>query len=1067
MNTNIKPVYNFATMFGRAAAFLVLAGWCFGEEHYLFRTPTVNATEIVFSYAGDLWSVPRTGGDARRLTSHPGSETDPVFSPDGKTIAFSGEYDGSQAVYVMPASGGVPKCLTWNHAQENWPAGWTRDGKRVLFGAARNTAYDNLKLYTVDLEGGFPEEVPLPVAVEGSYSPDGSHLAYVPVFQWEPAWKGYRGGQMNKIWIANLADSSVVPLPHDHSNDFNPMWVGDRIYFLSDRNGPVTLFSYDLRTRQIKQLIENHGFDFKSADAGPGAIVYEQFGGIGIYDLDSGKAKPVSIRVAGDFPEVRPHRVDVSSRLHNPDVSPNGARAVFEARGEIITIPSEKGDPRNLTNTPGANEREPAWSPKGENIAFFSDESGEYQLYVRNQNGMEEPRKYKLADRPGFYFKPRWSPDATKIAYLDSHCNVWYLDIARGTPVLVDQDSNAQALAPEVMATWSPDNKWLAYTKTLPNHWHAIWIYSVAEGKSRQVTDGMSDAKFPVFDKGGKYLYFTSNARGGPAGEVDLQSFFFGSNSSVYLMILAKDRPSPFLPRSDEENAAKETSSDDAMKIDFDDIAKRTLPLPNMTARSYAGLYAGPAGIVYAAAGDLFRYEVGARQEKTLASGISDVAVSVKGEKLLYKKDNAWWLMTVNDSGGFEAHNLQQNGIEVVADPPAEWRQIYHEAWRVMREYFYDPAHHGLDFQATEKHYAPFLDHLSSRQDLNYLLEEGFGNLKVSHLFIAGGDQPDVKHISTGLLGADYSIEQGRYRFKHVYRGEPWDADMRPPLTHPGVNVEAGDFLLAVNGQEITSSQNLYKVFEGLAGKEVWLKVGPDASGAKGSRTVLLWPLGDETSLRYQSWVEDNRQTVDRISHGRVGYIHMPDTGPEGGNSFTRYFYAQVGKEGLIIDDRFNHGGHFATDVIGYLLRNAVGAMAFRNGPDYFFPLGIYGPKAMIINEMAGSGGDFMPAYFRRFGVGKLVGVTTWGGSTGNSSDVPALMDGGNMKVPGLMVWSTGKQPVIENHGTPPDVEVTLDPKTVREGHDPQLEKAVEMVMEELARHPPAEMTRPKYSEYR
>ena len=1046
--------------------------FCLADDHYLFRFPTVSSTEIVFSYAGDLWSVPRGGGEARQLTSHPGTETNPFFSPDGKSIAFSGEYDGGTAVYVMPAAGGTPTALTWNHAEKQWPVGWTPDGKRVLYCSFGNAFTDRMRLYTVDLEGGYPAEVPLPLGSQGSYSADGLQLAYVPLFQYQYAWKRYRGGQMGKIWIAKLADSSVVPVPHGNGNDLYPMWMGGKIYFLSDRNGPVTLFSYDMATRQVKQLIENRGFDFKSAGAGPGAIVYEQFGSIGLYDIASGKAKIVPIRVAGEFPQSRARRLDVGSRLGNPDVSPNGIRAAFEARGEVITLPANQGDARNLTNSPGAHEREPMWSPKGDRIAYFSDESGDYQLYVRDQSGMGEPKKFRLGDKPGYFMGLRWSPDGEKVSYIDAHLNLWYLDLEKKTPVLVDKDYAMPFSGAgygnrfwEFVPAWSPDNKWLAYARLQPNAMRAIWVYSLEDGSRHQMTDGMSDARNPAFDRNYKYLYFTSSTNSGPASEVDLRSYGASFVSHPYLIVLRKQNSSPFLAESDEENIHKENVIVSPIRIDFDNLPDRTIPIP-MPNRPYSGLQAGPSGILFALAGDgILRYDVGARQEKAIMSGATDITISANGSKMLYKKDGNWMISDADGSGN-NTVTLNRDGLDIAIDPKSEWRQIYREAFLIMREFFYEPGFHGQDMDALEKRYAPFLDNLASRQDLNYLLEEAFGNLSVGHLFVEGGDWPDPGHQSTGLLGADFTVENGRYRFKRVYSGENWNPDTRSPLTRPGVNVQPGEYLLAVNGRELTGSQNVYKFFEGLADKQVVLTVGPDPTGESKTRQIRVRPVGDEHAMRYAAWIEDNRRAVDRLSSGRLAYVHMPDTGPDGETSFIRYYYAQTGKEGAIIDDRFNHGGHWATDIIEHLQRHVATLMISRDGADAPMPMGIYGPKAMVINEYSASGGDAMPWYFQHFGLGKLVGETTWGGIVGNMW-VPSLVDGGSMKVPCCFGWNVAGKPVIENHGTVPDMEVPMDPKAVREGHDPQLEKAVEVVMEELAKHPVPVYQRPEFPRYK
>jgi tricorn protease len=1040
-----------------------------------------------------LWSVAREGGEARRLTAGPGIERLPQFSPDGSQIAFTGEYDGNLDVFVVPAEGGVPRRLTW-HPEADVEAGWTPGGKRVLFFSHRASGTDANQLFTMALDGSFPEQIPLPVADQASYSPDGSHLAYVPLFQWQAAWKRYRGGQTRKIWIGDLSNSSVIEIPRQNSNDFNPMWVGDQIYFLSDRNGPVTLFSYDTRAKQVKQLIENKGYDFKSASAGPGAIVYEQFGSLHLYDLKTGQTKNVEVKLAGDLPELRPHYVSVAKRLRNADISPNGARAVFEARGEILTVPAEKGDPRNLTNSPGVFEREPVWSPDGKSIAYFSDESGEYELHISPQDGLGEVKKIALGDKAQFYMAPRWSPDSKKIAYLDNHDGLWYIDLDARKPVKVDRDTyrSDRNLTPD----WSPDSKWLAYAKTLKSGLSAIHLYSLAGSHIEQVTDGLSDAGRPVFDRDGKYLYFIASTNSGPAGEPDLQSAVQPVTSSVYLIVLSKEEKSPLAPESDDEKPADEKKKEEAkkddkdkpaerpdIKVDFENIGQRILALP-LPARRYAGLQVGKAGVVFAIERlaatpndppvfTAYRYDLGKRKSDTPFGGLKYFNVSFGGDKVLYQRDDRWAISEfppmADGPGGppsaSDKGTLKTDALEVRVDPAAEWKQMYHEVWRIERDFFYDPNYHGLDLKATEQRYAPFVEGIASRDDLNYLFTEMLGEMTVGHMFIGGGDKPDVKKISTGLLGADYKVENGRYRFARVYNGENWNPDLKAPLTQPGVNIAAGDYLLGVNGRDLRATDNVYSFFEATAGKATVLTVGADPSGA-GSRQVTVVPIENENRLRYLAWIEDNRRKVDQLTNGRVAYVHMPDTSFGGYQSFTRYFYAQVGKDAAIIDERFNHGGHLATDIIEYLQRRRMSVASYRDGADTNQPFGaIFGPKVMIINEFAGSGGDAMPWYFKRAGVGKLVGERTWGGLVGLSG-FPDLMDGGIVTAPNAAIWNPNGEFDVENRGIAPDIEVQLDPAAVRQGHDPQLEKAVQVVMEELEKSPLAQPKRPPYPNY-
>ena len=1088
------------------------------DEPLLLQKPTLGKTHIVFSYAGDLWSVPRDGGDAVRLTSGAGAETDPAFSPDGTRIAFTGEYDGNIDVFVVPASGGVPKRLTWHPAADR-VLGWTPDGKRIIFSSTR-TAYSRFgEMFTVPVEGGVEEKLPLPCGYQASMSPDGQSIAYEPTGKAFLMWKRYRGGQTARIWLASLADSAMTKVPRTNSNDFNPMWAGDRVYFLSDRNGPVTLFYYDVKTKAVHEAIANRGLDLKSASLGPDAIVYEQFGGISVYDLKSGKTKPVAIRVQGDFPELRSRFVNVGKRLGAAAVSPTGARAVFAARGDIITVPAEKGEPRNLTNTPGVMEREPQWSPDGKSIAYLSDESGEYALHVRPQNGAGEVKKIEL--KAGFYRSPRFSPDSKKIALVDTFMRLSYVDLETAKQVEVAQDTY-QMRSGDIAGAWSPDSKWLAYSKVLPNELSAIHLYSLADGKSTQVTDGLSDATNPVFDKDGKYLYFTASTNSGESLALDIHAVGRTSTSSIYLAVLDKTQPSPFAPESDEEKPVEKKAGDDKkaadakpdtaspaaspdgakpdepekpkpvdVKIDLDGIDQRILSVP-MPPLRYTALQVGKAGTLLAlealpsADGPgpppgvaVHRYDLKTRKSDVPLTGVNNFQMSAGGEKALYRKGDDWTIAALRPMptgpGGAppppetppapDKGALKTSGIEVRVDPVQEWKQMYREAWRVERDWFYDRNFHGLDLKAAEKKYEPYLRNVASRDDLTYLFQEMLGNITVSHMGTGGGDTPEVKRVQTGLLGADYEVAGGRYRFSKVYNGENWNPQLSAPLTQPGVNVKAGEYLLAVNGREVRPPENVYSFFEGLAEKSVLLRVGPDPSGA-GARDVTVVPVADEGRLRNLAWVEENRRKVDQMTGGKVAYIYMPDTANGGLAAFNRYFYAQIGKQAAIVDERFNGGGLLATDIAEILNRKPLSAAANRVGSDLVQPQGIFGPKVMIIIERAGSGGDAMPWYFKRAGVGKLIGTRTWGGLVGMAGG-PTLMDGGFVGAPSSGIYNPlSGEWEVENIGVPPDIEVEQDPALVRKGRDPQLEKAVEVVLEELKSNPPPVLRRPAFPNY-
>jgi tricorn protease len=1072
------------------------------DEPLLLQKPTLSKTHIVFAYAGDLWIVPRDGGEAGRLTSGTGTETDPAFSPDGKSVAFTGEYDGNVDVFVVPSTGGVPKRLTWHPAADR-VLGWTPDGKRIIFASSRSSYSFFNEMFTVPAEGGVEEKLPLPSGYSASESLDGQSIAYEPSARAFTMWKRYRGGRTSRIWLARLSDSSVTKVPRTNSNDFNPMWSGDRVYFLSDRSGSATLFYYDLKSKAVREAIPNEGLDLKSASLGPDAIVCEQFGKVLLYDLKSGKSKPVTIHVQGDLPALRSKLVDVGRQLASPAVSPNGARAVFEARGDIITVPAEKGDARNLTNTPGVMEREPQWSPDGKNIAYLSDESGEYALHITSQNG--EGKVAKIALHPGFYRSPRFSPDSRKIALVDSFMRLYYVDLETAKQIEVAQDTY-QMRAGDIAGAWSPDSKWLAYSKVLPNDLSAIHLYSLAENKSTQVTDGLSDAANPVFDKDGKYLYFTASTNSGASLGLDIHAVGSTSTSSIYLAVLDKTQPSPLAPESDEEKPADDPKPSDGakpgesakpkpatpagVKIDLDGIDQRILSLP-MPPRRYTSLQAGKAGTLLALEAPVpadgpgpgpgmtvHRYDLKARKSDVVFTALRSFQISSGGEKALYRQGENWVIAALRPMANGPAGaatppatppggqgTLKTNGIDVRVDPVQEWAQMYREAWRVERDWFYDRNIHGLDIKAAEKKYEPYLRNVASRADLTYLFQEMLGNMTVSHMGTGGGDLPEVKRVQTGLLGADYEVADARYRITRVFNGENWNPQLRAPLTQPGVNVKAGEFLLAVNGREVHPPENVFSFFEGLAGKSVLLRVGTDATGT-GAREVTVVPLADEGRLRNLAWIEENRRKVDQMTGGKVAYIYMPDTANGGLTAFNRYFYAQIGKQAAIVDERFNAGGLLATDIAEILNRKPLSAAANRVGSDLVQPQGIFGPKVMIINEVAGSGGDAMPWYFKRAGVGKLIGTRTWGGLVGMAGG-PPMMDGGFVGAPSSGIYNpiTGEWEV-ENIGVPPDVEVEQDPALVRKGRDPQLEKAVEVALEELKKNPPPVLRRPAFPNY-
>ncbi len=1071
----------------------------------LLQSPSISATQLVFAYGGEIWITAREGGEAHRLVTGSDRLSGPVFSPDGSMVAYTGNYDGNPDVYVVPAAGGQPHRLTY-HPGDDVALGWTPDGTRVAFRSSRESYADPEQLYTVPVDGDFPVVVPLPRVQEASYSPDGTHLAYQPNFQWQPAWKSYRGGQFRTIWIADLADSHIVKVPQqDGSNDGNPMWVGDAVYFLSDRDGSIALYAYDLGSRQVRTVVANDGVDFSSAAAGPGAIVYAQLGSLHLYDLATGTTREIPVHLAADMPQLRPHfaALDPAGDVENAAISPTGKRAVVEAHGEIFTVPAEKGDIRDITSTPGVAERDPAWSPDGEWIAYFSDASGEYALYLEKQDGLGDARVIPLGDPPSFFYHPTWSPDSSKIAYTDKRLNLWYVDLAKGQPVLVDAD-RYDTPRHEFDVEWSADSGWLTYTKLLPSHLHAAFVYSVADGKATQVTDGMSDALYPVFDKSGKYLYFTASTNVGLAsGWLDMSSLGHPQTRSVYAVVLRADLASPIPPESDDEKveekpakgeqkeakaekklAKAEKSEDEEEKkepekvtIDFGGLDQRIVALP-IPAKRYEGLMAGKEGTLLLAAGpivpgedgpptlEVSRFDLEKRKTEPFVDGVSFITVSADGSKALYQMGPAWFIAGTDAAAKPGEGKLDMSGLKVWVDPRAEWRQMFHEVWRIERDFFYDPNFHGLDLAAAEKAYAPYLENIASRGDLNVLFAEMTGNLSVGHTFVRGGAMPEVDRVPVGLLGADYTVDQGRYRFARIFDGENWNPHLQAPLTQPGVDVKVGDYLLAVNGRNVeAATANLFSFFLGTAGKQTVIRVGPKADGS-GARDVTVVPVASERELRHLAWVEGNRRKVDELSHGRVAYVYMPNTTGAGFTSFNRYFFAQVGKQAAVIDERFNHGGQLADYIIDALKRPPMTRVTGREGQDYTEPVAsIYGPKVMIINQFAGSGGDAMPWYFRRAGIGPLVGTRTWGGLVGIGG-YPPLMDGGMITAPRWGLYGLDGHWEVENHGVAPDVEVEQDPALVRQGHDPQLERAVAETLKRLDANPPRTFEKPAYPVY-
>ncbi len=1060
----------------------------------LFEHPTVNKNEIVFAYAGSLWSVKRAGGVAQRLTPGTRGDSEPIFSPNGGLLAFTRNDQGNLGadVYVMPSEGGMAKRLTW-YPGLNITVGWTDGGKKILF---RSTRYsiDPLysRLFTVPITGGFPKPLPLPWATQGSYSPDGLRLAYVPFrnhTQFE-AWKHYRGGMESRVRIALLSDSSVTTLPRDSSNNMDPMWIGKNIYFLSDRSGGhFRLYRYNSASKAVLAVSPDDGHDILSATAGAlssshPAIVYTEMGKLFLFDVKSGRIRRVPVVLHADFPAAYPHWDNVAKQLRNPAISPHGVRAVFQAHCDILTVPTKHGNAQDITHTTGACERYPAWSRDGKWIAYFSDASGEYQLYISPQNGIGSIRKFPLGPHPTYFYDPVWSPHSHHLAFSDIAQHLWIINVKTGRMRLVATRYYDEGFS-HFYAAWSADGRWLTYTSNLPNYLEAIFVYSMASGKSTQITDGMSNAKLSRFDPNGKYLYFLTSTNPNTGGVVgELSAINYPTVYSPYVAVLRNNIPSPLAPRPGEEKTTSTGGNSKNKKkpapakpakvvIDFQGLSQRILALP-VPPRSYQDLEVSAPGVVWLTAGPvvaesrpahpglaLYRFSMKKRKAVLVLAGLQKFVLSADGKKMLIEQHSVWRIVPAVAKVPPAKGALRTAALQVYVNPRREWRQMYYEVWRIERDFFYSPQMNGLSIPAAEKYYAHFLPGVESRSDLNYLFHDMLGNLSVSHMFLSGSPYAAPKPIPVGLLGADYTIDHNRYRFSRIYSGENWNPNLHAPLTQPGVNVKVGDYLLEVNGRPLYGTDNIYSFFQNTAGKQVILTVGPNPDGTS-SRQVTVVPVASELALRKRDWVHHNRMEVEKLSHGQLAYIYLPDTFNGGWTYFNRYFFSQIGKQGVIVDERFNHGGLLANYVINELQQPLLSFWSSRHGHIQVTPAAIFGPKVMIANHFAGSGGDYLPYTFKQEHVGTLVGTRTWGGLVGIGR-YPVLMDGSSVTAPEAAIYFPNGKWDVENHGVTPDVRVTENPKLWREGKDPQLLTAVAIALRELKGHPFHIVPRPPY----
>lgn len=1023
----------------------------------LLREPTLSETHIVFMYANDLWITPRSGGEATRLTSAQGSERSPHFSPNGEMIAFTAQYDGNTDVYIMATSGGQPTRLTW-HPGADEVQGWTPDGQHVLFRSGREGVPTKTnKLFTVSITGGIPQSLPIGRAAFGELSGDGNKLAYTPITFWDPEWRNYRGGQAMPIWIIQLDDLSLERIPQaTQERQLDPVWLNNKIYFRSERDYTMNIWMYDPASKTLDQMTTHTQFDVKSLDAGPNGIIYEQGGYLHLLDPETKKTTQLNITVQGDLTWSRPRWENVrASQLMNPQISPTGQRAIFEYRGDIFTVPKEHGSWRAITQSSDAADRSPVWSPDGQRIAWFSDQSGEYQLMIADQKGLEEPRAFDLPD-PTFYYGPVWSPDGNYIAFTDTDYNLCYLDVETGEVTIADTDRYAHPNR-EMKPVWSPDSKWIAYARQQDNHFKTIMVYSLTEKKALQVTSDLADALTPAWDATGKYLYvLASTDYGLNSGWLDMSSYDPEVTRNLYLIILDKETKSPLIPPIDDEPQPEASQSADqpdsvVVQIDFEDIQNRILAIEAVPSGNFTSLVEGPENSVFIMqtipnqlGSTMHKYNLKSRKLSTFMKPVFSAVTSLDKKRMLYRSGTGWGIVSTSGESKKVGDGQLTINIRKKVVPQDEYVQIFKEGWRFQRDYLYVDNLHGAPWEDVFTWYRPWVDHVKHRSEMTYVLDIMSGEVSIGHSYTGGGDFPDVDNIPVGLLGADFTENQGRYQITKIYTGESWNPSLKAPLAVPGLEVSEGDYILAVNGESLTTATNMYSLFEGTSNRPTELLVNTTPT-EEGARVVTVVPVSSENNLRRYDWIEHNRRTVDELSGGKLAYVYVPNTSGAGFSNFNRYYFAQQDKQGVIIDERNNGGGSAADYMIDIMNRKLFGyfnSKANDRRPWTTPMAGIFGPKVMIINERAGSGGDLLPYMFRAANLGPLVGTRTWGGLVG-TWDTPRFVDGGYMIAPRGGFFDTDGKWSVEGEGVAPDIEVIQEPSKVAAGGDPQLERAV------------------------
>ncbi|APY06926.1 protease [Winogradskyella sp. J14-2] len=1046
----------------------------FSQGTQLLRQPTLHGDDVVFVYANDLWKSSLNGGTAIRLTSDEGYESNPHFSNDGKLIAFTAQYDGNVDVFVMPAEGGEPKRLTY-HPGGDFVQGWTPDGK-VLFRSGREAQPTMTnKFFTVSTDGGMPEALDIPRAAYGEMSPDGNHLAYTPITGWDAEWRNYRGGQAMPIWVVDLKTKDLVrtsqPTKERH---LDPVWLNGLVYFMSERDYTMNIWSFNPSTKEEKQVTFHKKFDVKSLDASNDKLIYEQGGYLHVYNPSTNKTKQLNIDVKADLNFYRTKWDNVSARqLINPNVSPTGKRAIFEHRGEIFTVPKENGTWKNITNSPGVADRNPIWSPNGDKIAWFSDKSGEYQLMLADQNG-DNTEAISLPN-PTFYFQPDWSPDGKHIAYTDTHYNVWIINLETKKTKKIDTDRYAHPNR-SMNPVWSPDSKWIAYAKQQDNHFKAIFVYNIDSKKVIQITDPIADAITPVWDKSGKYLYTLASTNYGlQSGWLDMSNYDPSANltRSLYAIVLSKDDKAPNLPKSDMEEAKKENddkkedkkddkkedkkSSDGVtVTIDEDGIFDRAVAL-SLPDRNYIALLKGPENKVFIAEAipnarglKVHEYDVEKEKASDFADSVSQMVASNDRKSILLSQNGNWVLTSTSAPPKPGKDNLKID-IKIKLDPKAEAHQIFKEGWRYMRDFLYVDNVHGAPWDDVYEWYAPWIDHVRHRTDLNYVVDIMSGEVAVGHSYVSGGDFPDVDRVAVGLLGCDFEKTNGNFKISKIYTGERWNPNIDAPLAKPGIAIKEGDYILAINGKTLDSKTNPYALLEQTAGREITIMVNSEPT-LTNARSVLVKPVSNERGLRSIDWIEGNRRKVDELSNGKLAYVYVPNTGGGGFTAFNRYYFAQQDKKGVVIDERNNGGGSAADYMMDIMSREIYGYFNSKAGDKrpWTTPIaGIWGPKVMLINERAGSGGDLLPYMFKMKNLGPLIGTRTWGGLVG-TWDTPPFIDGGRMVAPRGGFYDVNGKWAVEGEGVAPDIEVIQHPKETSKGNDPQLERAVQEALKLL-----------------